>query len=83
MKQIKNYNLPELKEEMIAIGQKPFRAEQIFKWLYQEKVSSFDDMTNLSLELRELLKENYTMNEYRILKKQEASDGQKNIYLMY
>ena len=58
MKNIKQYNLDELKNEMISIGEKPFRAEQIFKWLYQEKVTSFDDMTNLSLELRKKLEEN-------------------------
>ena len=77
MKQIKNYDLDELKEEMKALGQKPFRAEQIFKWLYKDKVNSFDKMTNLSLELRELLKNNYTFNEFKIIKKQEASDGTK------
>lgn len=50
MKNIKDYDLKELKEELANIGEKPFRAEQIFKWLYQEKVKSFDEMTNLSLE---------------------------------
>jgi len=45
--------------------------------LYIEKVKSFDDMTNLSLELREKLKENYTICNYKILKKQESSDGTK------
>ena len=77
MKQIKNYDLPALKLEMETIGEKPFRAEQIFKWLYQDKVDSFDEMTNLSLELREKLKQTYTLNEFKILKKQEASDGTK------
>ncbi len=77
MKQIKNYDLEQLKEEMKSIGEKPFRAEQIFKWLYQEKVDSFDEMTNLSLELRKILEQNYTLNEYKILRKQEASDGTK------
>ena len=75
MKNIKDYNLEELKEELKGIGEKPFRAEQIFKWLYQDKVKSFDDMTNLSLELREKLKENYTICNFKILKKQESSDG--------
>ena len=75
MKNIKDYNLEELKEELKSIGEKPFRAEQIFKWLYQDKVKSFDDMTNLSLELREKLKENYTICNFKILKKQESSDG--------
>ena len=77
MKQIKNYDLEQLKEEMIKIGEKPFRAEQIFKWLYKDKADNFEDMTNLSLELREKLKQNYTMNNFKIIKKQEASDGTK------
>ena len=75
MKNIKDYDLNELKEELISIGEKPFRAEQIFKWLYQEKVKSFDDMTNLSLELREKLKQNYTICNFKILRKQESKDG--------
>ena len=77
MKNIKDYNLYELKEELKKIGEKPFRAEQIFKWIYESRVSSFDEMTNLSLELREKLKENYTIKQFNILKKQVASDGTK------
>ena len=77
MKNIKDYNLEQLKQEIISIGEKPFRAEQIFKWLYEEKVKSFDEMTNISLELREKLKQNYSICNYKILKKQEASDGTK------
>ncbi len=75
MKQIKNYDLEELKEELKQMGEKPFRAEQIAKWLYTEKVKSFDEMTNLSLELREKLKNNYTLSNFNILKKQESKDG--------
>lgn len=83
VKNIKEYNLDELQEEMLAIGEKKYRAEQIFKWLYVEKVKEFDEMTNLSIELREKLKQEYTMCNFRILKKQEASMEQKNIYLTY
>lgn len=75
MKNIKDYDLKELKEELTKIGEKPFRAEQIFKWLYQEKVKKFGEMTNLSLELRKKLEENYTICNYKILKKQESKDG--------
>ena len=53
MKNIKEYNLDELKQELISLGEKGYRAEQIFNWLYVKKIKSFDDMTNLSLELRE------------------------------
>ena len=77
MKNIKDYNLDELKEEFIKIGEKSYRAEQVFKWLYQEEVTSFDDMTNLSLELREKLKKEFTLNNFKILKKQESVDGTK------
>ena len=75
MKNIKDYNIEELKNKFTEMGEKPFRAEQVFRWIYKENVESFDDMTNLSLELREKLKQNYTMCIYKILKKQVASDG--------
>ena len=51
-KNILNYDLSDLKQEMENIDERPFRAEQIFKWLFQEKVTTFDEMTNLSLALR-------------------------------
>ena len=75
MKNIEDYNLEELKKELQSMDEKTFRAEQIFKWLYQEKVRSFDEMTNLSLDLRNKLKQNYTICNYNILKKQESKDG--------
>ena len=62
---------------MFQFGEKKYRAEQIFKWIYIDKVKEFDEMTNLSLELREKLKSNYSMCNYKILKKQESSDGTK------
>lgn len=77
MENIKNYTLEELKEELKKIGEKPFRAEQIYKWLYQDKVKTFEEMTNLSIELRKKLSENYTMCNFKIIKKQESQDGTK------
>ena len=77
MKNIKEYNLDELQNELVALGEKKYRAEQIFKWLYVDKVKEFDEMTHLSIELREKLKKEYTMCNFKILKKQEASDGTK------
>ncbi|MCI8273770.1 MAG: 23S rRNA (adenine(2503)-C(2))-methyltransferase RlmN [Clostridia bacterium] len=77
MKNIKDYDLEALKQEFIQIGEKPYRAEQVFKWIYVEKVTNFDEMTNLSLELREKLKQMYGMYNFNIIKKQESSDGTK------
>ncbi len=76
-KNIKSFDLEDLKEEMKLIGEKPFRAEQIFKWLFQDKVMSFDEMTNLSLELRQKLNENYSIGNFKIVKMLESVDGTK------
>jgi len=62
---------------MIALGEKGFRAEQIFKWLHQENVQSFEEMTNISKEFREVLNEKYTINNFKIIKKLESKDGTK------
>lgn len=56
---IKSYNLIELKEQLSAMGEKAFRAGQIFKWLHREYVSDFEDMTNISKALRTKLSEKY------------------------
>ena len=77
MVSIKNYNLNELKQVFTELGEKPYRAEQVFKWLYIDKVDSFDEMTNLSIELREKLKQKFEITEYTILKKQISKDGTK------
>ena len=78
MKQnIKDFNLEELKEELKKIGEKPYRAEQIFKWIYENNCTSFDEMTNLSIELREKLKDNYDFCNFKILGKFESKDGTK------
>lgn len=77
MKNIKDYNLVELKEQFIKLGEKPYRAEQVFKWLYTTNITNFDDMSNLSLDLREKLKKEFSICVYNILKKQESADGTK------
>ena len=74
---IKDYNLEELKEKFIEIGEKKYRAEQTFKWLYKENVTSFNDMTNLAIELRNILDELFYIPIFHIIKKQESKDGTK------
>lgn len=74
---IKNYNLEELQKIVENLGEKKYRAEQIFNWIYKENVTSFDDMVNLPLSLREKLKENYDLHIFKIITKQESKDGTK------
>ena len=58
-KDIKSMTLPELEAEMTALKLPKFRAAQIFDWLQKRCVTSFDEMTNLSKDLRALLSEKY------------------------
>ena len=74
---IKNYNLEELQKIVQELGEKKYRAEQIFNWIYKENVVSFDDMVNLPISLREKLKENYDLHIFKIITKQESKDGTK------
>lgn len=62
---IKSYNLIELKEQMDSLGEKGFRAKQIYQWLHREKVTSFEEMTNLSKSLRTKLDEIYEIRSVR------------------
>ena len=76
-KNIKNYTLDDLKEEFQNIGEKPYRAAQVYEWIYQKKVNTFDDMTNISIDLREKLKSNFNFGTFDIIKKLESKDGTK------
>ena len=73
--EIKCRTLSELKAELCDMGEKPFRAAQIFSWLHQG-VRSFDEMTNVSKALRTKLAEAYLLTAPKILRKQVSQvDG--------
>ncbi len=74
---IKNYNLEELQKIIENLGEKKYRAEQIFSWIYKENVTSFDEMVNLPLSLRNTLKEKFDLHIFNIITKQESKDGTK------
>lgn len=73
--EIKAMTMAELQEHLTGLGQQAFRAKQVFKWLHQG-VESFDDMTNLSKQMRGLLQDNFLLTKPRIVKKQVSQyDG--------
>ncbi|MCH3950190.1 MAG: 23S rRNA (adenine(2503)-C(2))-methyltransferase RlmN [Acidaminococcus sp.] len=76
-KEIMGLTLPELQEELMALGFKKFRAEQVFRWLYEKSAVTFDEMSNLSKKDRALLAEKYSIaaGEVRILKEYRSTDG--------
>lgn len=73
--EIKSLSVAELKAQLVEMGEKPFRAKQIFKWLHQP-VSSFEEMTDVSKELRAKLAERYLLTVPRAIRIQQSQvDG--------
>ena len=70
-----DYDLSSLEELMISEGQKKYRATQLFTWMYEKKVDNFDEMSDISLSFRNVLKEKYSLSLPKIDKKQISSDG--------
>ncbi len=65
----------ELVEFLLENNQKKFRADQIWNWLYKQKISSFREMTNLSEELIELLEANFKLQALELVLKHTSQDG--------
>ena len=76
-KEIMGLTLPELQEELMALGFKKFRAEQVFRWLYERSAVTFDEMSNLSKSDRSLLAERYSIaaGEVKVLREYRSADG--------
>jgi len=72
---IYSLQLDELKEWLQENNEKAFRGEQIFEWLYKKRVTSFEDMSNLSKNLRQLLQDNFTITTLNTIIQQTSSDG--------
>lgn len=72
---IRNLSLVELQEYFRGIGEKAFRTVQVFEWIYQRNAWSFDDMKNLSKDLRSRLEKDFVLQPLRIESKQVAEDG--------
>ena len=65
-KDIKSMTLEEVTVEMTALGEKSFRAKQLYDWLHVKLAESFDDMSTLSKDLRQKLKENYSLTALQV-----------------
>ena len=69
---IKSLTLEELKGELQAHGEKAFRAGQLYNWMHGKLASGFDEMSNLSKSLRELLKNEYEYTNLEIVEVQRS-----------
>ena len=64
-----------LENEMVSLEQKPYRAKQIFKWLYQKEVISIEEMSDISLSFRDVLNDLYSLDKPSIYLRQNSLDG--------
>lgn len=81
---IRKLKLDELKDFFVQIGEKPFRAQQVYDWLWNKSAKSFDQMTNISLETREKLVKHFVINHIKVDKMQRSADGTiKNAVMLH
>lgn len=81
---IRKLKLDELKDFFVSQGDKAFRAQQVYDWLWNKSAKSFEQMTNLSLETREMLKKNFVINHIKVDKMQRSEDGTiKNAVMLH
>lgn len=72
--------LKELESYFLDIGEKKFKAIQVYDWLYKKRVHSFDEMTNVKKSVIEKLKEDFNMNKLNILRVQNGKDVHKYLF---
>lgn len=75
MKDIRTLSLDQLKDYFGTIGEKPFRAKQVYDWIWSKNLHSFEEMTNLSKNLREHLTRDFVMNPAAVDQFQKSTDG--------
>ncbi|MBT3217128.1 MAG: 23S rRNA (adenine(2503)-C(2))-methyltransferase RlmN [Candidatus Marinimicrobia bacterium] len=71
---IRSFNLSEITAFFEDRNEKPFRAKQVYEWLWKNSAEDFDDMTNLSKDIRELLKNHFMINPVTIAESQVSKD---------
>lgn len=74
-KDIRALSKEELRDFFESIGEKRFRGSQVYDWLWNKSVHSFEDMTNISKEMREHLNENFVINHIEVDTMQKSKDG--------
>jgi len=74
-KDIRALTKDQLREFFVNNGDKAFRGNQVYEWLWQKSAHSFEDMTNVSLKTREMLEENFVINHIRVDHMQRSEDG--------
>lgn len=74
-KDIRALTKEQLQEFFVNQGDKSFRGSQVYEWLWNKSAHSFEDMTNISKETRQMMEDNFVINHIRVDQMQRSSDG--------
>ncbi len=77
---IYDFTKKDLEEYFLSIGEKKYRATQIYEWLYTNRVKSFNDMKNINKELMEKLNDNFSFDTIKLIKKEKSKDVNKYLF---
>lgn len=80
MRNIYDYTLKELEDYFISIDEKKFRATQIYEYLYKKRVRSFKEMNNIGKKTINILNDNFSFYQIKLIKKQEDKDVKKYLF---
>ena len=72
---IRQLDVSQLQEFFVSIGEKPFKAKQVYEWLWKKSAKDFDQMTNISLATREKLKAHFDIKNIEVDEIQRSEDG--------
>lgn len=80
---IKSLTMAQLKEEMETLGEKPFRAGQLYEWMHVKLAERYEEMTNIPHKLLDRCRERYTYTAFKMIRIQESKlDGTRKYLFM-
>ena len=80
MRSIYDMSLKDLEEYFESLGEKKFKARQVYDWLYKKRVSSFDEMTNMKKDLISKMKEDFSISKLEIIRRLDDVDVNKFLF---
>ena len=83
MKNIYGLTIDEIEDYFIKMGSKKFHALQLFSWLYEKRIESFTDITNIKKELIDSINKDFSINRLKIVDVQEDVDVCKYLFELY
>src|SRR5690606_20605889 len=72
---IRKLTLEQLRDHLVAMDEQAFRAKQIYEWIWQKSCTDFDEMSNLSKSLRDVLNQTFVINAVKVRRAQRSADN--------